>query len=445
MKLIKKKEKNEKIEKSKEIIKKEKIKIKQEKLKQREEKLNKSKLYKILKKFFKIDRDEKISLKEQIFSMIYFEVIGAILCLLILFAITGGQNYFKIYKDLNKLINVYDTIESNYYGELDKEELINSAIDSMLSSIGDSYTTYTEDVDKSQFLEELEGIYEGIGCTVSMTENGEIIVVDVFKNGPAESSGLQTNDIIKQIDDQDFTTKTSEDMANYVKGTKKSKIKLTIEREEVETDIIISRKKVEIPSVTTNIIEQENKKIGYIDVSVFSAVTYKQFKKHLEELEEQNIEGLIIDVREDTGGYLNSVTDISNLFLKKGSIIYQLKDNKTEEKVKDTTKEHREYPIAVLINNSSASASEILASAIKESYGGIIIGTNSYGKGTVQRTKTLSDGSMIKYTTQKWLTPNGNWVNKKGVKPTIEVEFDYENNVDTQLDTAVSEIIKKIN
>lgn len=454
MKLVRKKQTNEKIQRSRDVIKEEKQKIKEEKLKQREKKkkakrnnFSKSKFQLFLKKIFKtgVKKTEEVSLREQIFSMIYFEIIGAVLCLLILFALSGGKNYIKLYSDLSKLIDVYDTIESNYYGELDKEELIDNAIESMVSSIGDDYTTYTDDATTNTFLEELGGTYEGIGCMVAMTVDSEIIVVSIFEDGPAEKAGLQENDIIIKIDDQDFSDKTSEEMANYVKESSKSKIKLTIIRDSEEKEITIKREKVEIPSVTSNVIEQDDKKIGYIDISVFSAVTYEQFKSQLEALEEKSIDGLIIDVRYDTGGYLSSVTDICNLFLKKGEIIYQLEDSKNKEKVKDTTKEHREYPIAVLINGSSASASEILASAIKESYKGIIVGTDSYGKGTVQKTQVLSDGSMIKYTAQKWLTPAGNWINEIGVEPTVEIEFDLTGTTDNQLETAVSEIIKQLN
>lgn len=454
MKLVRKKQTNEKIQRSRDVIKEEKQKIKEEKRKQREKKkkakrnnFSKSKFQLFLKKIFKtgVKKTEEVSLREQIFSMIYFEIIGAVLCLLILFALSGGKNYIKLYSDLSKLIDVYDTIESNYYGELDKEELIDNAIESMVSSIGDDYTTYTDDATTNTFLEELGGTYEGIGCMVAMTVDSEIIVVSIFEDGPAEKAGLQENDIIIKIDDQDFSDKTSEEMANYVKESSKSKIKLTIIRDSEEKEITIKREKVEIPSVTSNVIEQDDKKIGYIDISVFSAVTYEQFKSQLEALEEKSIDGLIIDVRYDTGGYLSSVTDICNLFLKKGEIIYQLEDSKNKEKVKDTTKEHREYPIAVLINGSSASASEILASAIKESYKGIIVGTDSYGKGTVQKTQVLSDGSMIKYTAQKWLTPAGNWINEIGVEPTVEIEFDLTGTTDNQLETAVSEIIKQLN
>ncbi len=428
MKLVNKEENNNKIKK---------------------ERYNKSILRKMLNKILnKKDKDNEVfSLKEQIFSMLYFEIIGAILCLIILFVLSGGRNYIKLYNELKKLINVYDTITENYYGDINKEELIDNAIETMVTSIKDNYTTYTNKNQKNEALEELEGTYEGIGCMVSMTTAGEIIVVNIFEESPAEEAGLKPEDIILKIDGKDFKDKTSDEMANYVKNSKKAKIEITIKRGEEEKTLTIKRKKVEIPSVTSEIKEKDNKKIGYIDISIFSGVTYNQFKKELEKLEKDNIEGLIIDVRSDTGGYLSAVTDISKLFLKKGKVIYQLEDNKGKEKIIDDTKESRKYPIAVLINGTSASASEILASSIKESYNGIVIGTNSYGKGTVQKTRTLEDGSMIKYTAEKWLTPSGNWINEKGVEPAIKVELDIESlskGIDNQLETALTEITNKL-
>lgn len=445
------KKENEKIMKAKEAIKKEKAKIKEEKKRiklEKHQKFYNTKFGKLIQKIFKIEQNKEIenkdvSIKEQIFSMIYFEIMGIILCLLIFFALSGGKNYIKLYKDLSKLINVYDTIVSNYYGDLDKDQLVDNAIESMLNSIGDSYTTYTDEDETDSFLENIEGTYEGIGCMVAMNEASEIYVVSIFADSPAEKAGIQVNDIILKIDDEDYQGKTSEDMANYVKNNENDKINFVVKRGEEEIKLTITREKVEIPSVTSNLIESDDKKIGYIDISIFSGVTYKQFKNELENLEKQNIEGLVIDVRGDTGGYLSSVTDISSLFLEKGKIIYQLEDNKKTEKIKDETKEHRTYPIAVLIDGGSASASEILASAIKESYNGFVVGVNSYGKGTVQKTKQLSDGSMIKYTIQKWLTPDGNWINETGVEPTNIVALNSQEE-DNQLNTAIDLIKEKI-
>lgn len=445
----KRKKENERINKSKEIIKKEKQKIKEEKYKLKREKREKfynTKFGKILKKIFMVKDSETstTSIHEQIFSMLYFELLGIILCLLIFYALSGGKNFIKLYKELDKLINVYDTITSNYYGDLDKNKLIDDAIDSMVSGIGDNYTTYTDEKSTDSFLENIDGTYEGIGCMVSMNEEGNILVVSIFDDSPAQKAGLEVNDIVLKIDGQDFQEKTSEDMADYVKNNKNNKIKLTIQRGEETKELIIVREKIEVPSVSNKILENQEKKIGYISISIFSSVVYDQFKEKLEQLEKDNIQGLIIDVRDNTGGYLNTVTEISSLFLKKGQVIYQLEDNNSIEKIKDETKVSRNYPVAVLVNASSASASEILASAIKESYNGFVVGTNTYGKGSVQKTKKLSDGSMIKYTVQKWLTPNGNWVNEKGVEPTNFVELKIENEQDNQIQTALELISSKI-
>ena len=404
----------------------------------------------IAKIFKKREKHEKVTLKEQIFSMIYFEIIGFIFCLLLLFILSGGKNYLKLYKDLSKLINVYDTISTNYYGELDKNAMIDNAVESMLKEAGDSYTTYTDKKQTTTFLENINSAYEGIGCTVATKKSGEIYIVSVFDNSPAKEAGLQENDIILKIDEMNCQEKTSEDIAKYIKQSKKNKIKLLINRNNEEKEITLNRKKVEIPTVDGKVIKEQNKKIGYIEISIFSSVTYNQFRNKLIELEKENIQGLIIDVRNNTGGYLSSVTNITSIFLKKGDTIYQLENNNKREKIKDNTSEKRTYPIAVLMNVGSASASEILASAIKESYHGLVVGTNSYGKGTVQKTKKLSDGSMIKYTVEKWLTPDGNWINEVGVTPTDFIELksstqeETDQNIDKQYQKALELIIQKI-
>ena len=436
-----------KIKKSQKIIAREKKKIKKEKqrIKTKKEKdFYNTKLGKVAKAFFMIDDENKnkISIKKQILSMIYFEIIGFILCLLLLFILSGGKNYLKLYTELNKLINVYDTITKNYYGELNKKDLVDKAIDTMVNETGDKYTTYTNKNDTKEFMENVNGTYEGIGCTVGMDEDNNIYIVSIFKNTPAEKAGRREKDIILYVDGENYKDKTSTDMSTYIKNNNNKTINLKIKRDNEELDVTLIREKVEIPSVNSEIIEENGKKIGYIDISIFSSVTTKQFKSELKKLENQNIQGLIIDVRNNNGGYLSTATEISSMFLKKGSVIYQLKNNKTTEKIKDKTKEHREYPIAVLINTASASASEILAAAIKESYGGYVVGVNSYGKGTVQKTKKLSDGSMIKYTVQKWLTPNGTWIHKKGVSPTNPVAIDSNSEIDNQLQTATNLLVE---
>lgn len=383
--------------------------------------------------------------KEVIIVMIFSIGIGILMCFGGISIITG-KNYLAVTKDLKKVVDTYYAIVDNYYGELDRDKLIDGAVEGMISSVGDTFTSYSDIDSTSSFDETINGSYEGIGCTVATLEDGTISVIDMFENSPSYKAGLKVGDIILKVDGESYEGKNSNDISNYIKNSGKSKIVLTVKRDNEEKDISINLSKVEIPHVSGKVIEQDSKKIGYIKISLFASNSYKQFKNKLDELEKSNIDDLIIDVRDNSGGYLSSVTDICNLFLDKGKVIYQLEDSKGKVKKKDTTKEKRKYDIVVLINGGSASASEILASAIKESYGGDIVGTNSYGKGTVQQTKKLLDGSMIKYTTQKWLTPDGNSINEVGVTPTkvVELNEEYFNNPTTENDNQLQEAIKLI-
>lgn len=393
----------------------------------------------------KTKEKELYTSKEVIIVMIFSIGIGILMCFGGISIITG-KNYLAVTKDLKKVVDTYYAIVDNYYGELDRDKLIDGAVEGMISSVGDTFTSYSDTDSTSSFDETINGSYEGIGCTVATLENGTISVIDMFEDSPSYKAGLKVGDIILKVDGESYEGKNSNDISNYIKNSGKSKIVLTVKRDNEEKDISINLSKVEIPHVSGKVIEQDSKKIGYIKISLFASNSYKQFKNKLDELEKSNIDDLIIDVRDNSGGYLSSVTDICNLFLDKGKVIYQLEDSKGKVKKKDTTKEKRKYDIVVLINDGSASASEILASAIKESYGGDIVGTNSYGKGTVQQTKKLLDGSMIKYTTQKWLTPDGNSINEVGVTPTkvVELNEEYFNNPTTENDNQLQEAIKLI-
>ena len=393
----------------------------------------------------KTKEKELYTSKEVIIVMIFSIGIGILMCFGGISIITG-KNYLAVTKDLKKVVDTYYAIVDNYYGELDRDKLIDGAVEGMISSVGDTFTSYSDTDSTSSFDETINGSYEGIGCTVATLEDGTISVIDMFEDSPSAKAGLKVGDIILKVDGESYEGKNSNDISNYIKNSGKSKIVLTVKRDNEEKDISINLSKVEIPHVSGKVIEQDSKKIGYIKISLFASNSYKQFKNKLDELEKSNIDDLIIDVRDNSGGYLSSVTDICNLFLDKGKVIYQLEDSKGKVKKKDTTKEKRKYDIVVLINGGSASASEILASAIKESYGGDIVGTNSYGKGTVQQTKKLLDGSMIKYTTQKWLTPDGNSINGVGVTPTkvVELNEEYFNNPTTENDNQLQEAIKLI-
>ena len=437
----KSKDKDKKLKNRSNDKKKDKIKFK-EKIKSLKKKLSKFMI-------FERDRTSMYSFKEVIVIMFFSLGLGFFACLSFVKIFNNGRSYMALSNDLSKFVDTYYAIKDNYYGELDNEKLVDSAIKGMISAIGDEYTSYSDTDDADNFKQTVSGIYEGIGCTVGVNLDNKIVVVDMFKDSPAEKAGLKVGDIIIKIDGEDFVGKSSTDMSNYVKFSKNSKVVLTIIRDEETMELDVERKKIEIPYVSGEVITKDDMKIGYIDISLFSSTIYDQFKRELEKLEKENISGLVIDVRGNSGGYLSGVTDILNLFLKKGDVIYQLESGNKKQIKKDTTKEKRGYPVAVLVNGGSASASEILASAIKESYNGFVVGTKTYGKGTVQQTTTLPDGSMVKYTVQKWLTPNGNWVNEVGVEPTDTVELDIsyaENPImenDNQLQKALELVTKK--
>ena len=432
----------EEISKQKEKIKdiKDKLKNEKDKLKKLNKKNKSNKILNMLKK----DENDTYKFKEVLVIMLFSLALGFFTCFSIITIFNGGKSYFTVSKDLNKFIDAYYTIIDNYYGDLDKDDLVNSAIEGMVGSVGDVYTNYSDSDTTTSFLETVEGTYEGIGCTIAQKQTGEIVIIDMFDDGPSAKAGLMIDDIILKVDDIDAEGKTTTELSDYIKNSKNKNVTITVLRGNEEKEINVVRDKVEVPTVTSQVLEKNNKKIGYLNISIFSSVTDRQFNTELQKLQKENIEGLIIDVRGNGGGYLSSVTNILNRILEKDKVIYQLKSKDKVEKKKDTTKECLNIPIAVLTNTGSASASEILASAIKESYGGYVVGTNTYGKGTVQQTMQLTDGSMIKYTVQNWLTPNGNWVNEVGLEPTdfVELSDEYYNNPtidnDNQLQTALT-------
>ena len=385
---------------------------------------------------------------DEVFSITIFSLLlGVLACFSVLTILNKGKNYFVLSKELAKFVDAYDAIVDNYYKEVDKDKLVESAINGMVSSIGDEYTSYSDKDVTDNFNEAVNGKYMGIGALIMKSEN-DLVIYKIFEDSPSYRAGLKDGDIILKLDDKDTKDMSVNDIASIVKNDDNKEVKLLIKRGEENLDITIVKDMVELPVVSGKVINHNDKKIGYISLSIFSSVASEQFNKELVKLEKEGISGLVIDVRGNSGGYLTTVTDIASYFLKKGDIIYKLEVNDKVTVRKDKTKESRDYPVAVLIDKNSASASEILASSIKESYNGYVVGTNSYGKGTVQQTLVLSDGSMIKYTIEKWLTPLGNWINEEGVVPTnyVELSSEYLNNPvfenDNQLNKAL-ELVSK--
>ena len=443
---------NKKIQEAKKIIKEEKKKIKQERKNIKKKKLNnfkKTRLGRFLGKFIYVFSDEKSSYSfSEVFVITLISlVLGAFACVSVLTIISGGRNYLKLSKELSKFYDAYDTLVDNYYGDLSKEELVDNAISGMVSSVGDVYTNYADSDETNKFNELVNGVYEGLGCTIQQVDSETVKVALVYEDSPAEKAGIKEGDLIKKIDELDATEGINR-LSEYIKKEATGDVKIVISRDNEEKTITLKRGTVEIPVVSSEVFTKNDKKIGYLKISIFSSVAAKQFENKLKELEMQGIDALVIDVRDNNGGYLTTVTDIASSLLPKGKNIYQIQKDNKKVATKDKTSTKREYPIAIIVNGNSASASEILAGAIKESYNGYVVGTKTYGKGTVQQVKTLGDGSMIKYTIENWLTPDGNWINKKGIEPTDEVELSKEyyenptNENDNQLQKAL-EVVSK--
>lgn len=344
---------------------------------------------------------------------------------------------------------VYNLIQKEYYVKTDKSKLIDGAINGMLEALDDQHTSYFNKTATDNFNLIMNGSYEGIGAELSSDNDGNVVILSVFKNSPANEVGLKHGDKILSVNNKSTEGMTPTEVVAIIKDKDEKTAKIKINRDGKELEFELEKRIIEIESVESKTFNVNGKKIGYVMINNFANNTYSQFRKNIESLEKENIAGLVIDVRGNSGGYLHSVTEMLDMFLPAGSISYQISDRKTTTKYKVTSQESRNYPVAVLADKSSASASEILAIALKESYGADVVGTNTYGKGTVQTTKDLSSGAMIKYTIQKWLSPKGNWINDVGVEPTYKVELDesYAKNPkdenDNQLQKALEVVANK--
>jgi len=388
---------------------------------------------------------KQFKLSEVIILICITLVIGFILGVSILKVFYEKDDTRKYSNDqyLSKFIENYNYVIDNYYGDLDKDKLIDSAISGMLSSIDDPYTTYIDSETSNTFNTTLEGSFQGIGVEIVNDSDNNIVVYSVLDDSPASRAGIQSGDIMKSINGESLANVSTADFVSKIRNSNEASFDLVIVRDNKDMEVKINRELVTIKSVKGEIIEKNDKKIGYIYMSIFANNSYSQFKSELESLEESGIDGLIIDVRGNTGGHLTAVENILGLFLDSSHVIYQTENKNGVVKRYSHGSVTKTYPIVVLTNEASASASEILAGALSQEYGAKLVGKHTFGKGTVQELKTLPDGEQYKFTTQKWLTPNGTWIHGTGLSVDVEVEFNkdyYDNPVhenDVQLQTAI--------
>ncbi|MDP4169318.1 MAG: S41 family peptidase [Bacillota bacterium] len=325
---------------------------------------------------------------------------------------------------LEKVNQAYELILNKYVEKVDRDKLVEGAIQGMLSTLKDPYSVYMDKETANQFSQALGSSFEGIGAEVGMVD-GRIVIVNPFKNSPAEKAGLKPNDQIVKINGQSTEGLDLNKATLKIRGPKGTVVKLEIVRKALSDPITINVKRDEIPleTVYSKIKKENGKKIGYLDITSFSENTATDFKKQLASLEYDGIKGLVIDVRGNPGGLLSSVEEIlQELVTSQKPMVQIQKRNGEKEPFFTTLKNEKDYPVAVLVDKGSASAAEILAGALKEADGYPLVGEKTFGKGTVQQAISMGDGSNIKLTLFKWLTPDGHWIHKKGISPTVVVK-----------------------
>lgn len=365
-------------------------------------------------------------------------------------AITAGiivtNNYDLSYKglstdkNLNEFLKAYSNIVNNYYEDIDKEKMLDAAMDAMLNYLGDNYTTYLTKEQRKELEERLAGEYEGLGIKISGRE-----IVEITENSPASEAGLMVGDLFVSVEGTDVTNATSSIISTLIRDDSKKEVNIVIDRNGNQMPFKITKSLIPTSSISYELKENN---IGYLKIDIFSRPLTSEIENALVDMESKGMQKLIIDVRDNTGGYLDSAETTASLFLEKGKLIYSLQDKNGKEDYKDTTETKRDYPIVVLTNRNSASSSEILAAALKDSYNAILVGETTYGKGKVQQTYDIENGGMAKYTSAKWLRPNGSCIDGVGLKPDYEVNiiYDYNENgeivgyTDTQLNKAIEVI-----
>ncbi|KRF51531.1 peptidase S41 [Bacillus sp. Soil745] len=324
--------------------------------------------------------------------------------------------------EFEKLYSTYDKIKDDYYEEVDEEKLVDGAINGMIKSLDDPYSAYMDKKEASSFHESISSSFEGIGAEIQ-EQDGQIMVVSPIKGSPAEKAGVKPNDIILSVDGKSVEGLSSSEAVLKIRGEKGTKVDLSISRAGESEPIKLTIKRDTIP-IETVYAEMLDDGVAKIQVTSFSEHTVQELKTALEEMSKKDMKGLVLDLRGNPGGLLDQAIEMASLFIPNGKVVLQVEDRSGKKDVyKSENDGELKIPVVVLIDDGSASASEIVAAAVSESADIPLIGVKSFGKGTVQTAQDFEDGSNFKYTAAKWLTPEGNWIHKKGIKPDINVKL----------------------
>ena len=325
--------------------------------------------------------------------------------------------------EFSKLYTAYDTLKNSYFEDVEQEDLINGAINGMVQALDDPYSDYMDTKEAKNFHESISSSFEGIGAEIQELD-GFIQIVSPIKESPAEKAGLKPNDKVISVDGKSIQGMSATEAVLLIRGEKGSTVTLSIERPGMAEpmDVSIVRDTIPIETVYGEMIEGEEG-IAKVQLTSFSENTTKELINTLNELESQGMKGLVLDLRQNPGGLLDQAIAIASLFLPDNEMILQIEDREGNRQEIKSSSSHSnpEVPLVVIVDKGSASASEILAGAFKESGNITLVGEKTFGKGTVQRAQDFKDGSNLKFTTEKWLTPKGNWIHKKGITPDVEV------------------------
>ncbi len=330
----------------------------------------------------------------------------------------------EVDKDFQKILYLKEYIENNYYQSTTETAFEDGILKGLFASLEDPYSEYMTKSEYDSFITHAKGTYGGVGIIVTPGEDGYITVVSPIEDTPGERAGIISGDKIIKVNDEDVTADKLDEAIALMKGKPGTKVDLTLVRKSRNEPFVVTIQREEIRLKTIR-SKAMGDNIGYIRITMFDDKTADDFKSHLRELEAQNIKGLVIDLRNNPGGSLRECVEIADELLGKQVIVYT-KDREGKEDYLRSDINKVDYPFTILVNNGSASASEILTGAVKDTDSGVIIGTRTFGKGLVQAVRELSDGTGFKLTTSQYFTPKGNYIHGKGIEPNIVVELPEE-------------------
>lgn len=376
---------------------------------------------------------------------------GALLTLLVVSLAACGLQHINegiISSDTEtKLSYLKKLIDETYLHDIKEKDLNEGIYKGYVEGLGDQYSAYYDKKETKELSESLDGSFSGIGAVMTQdASSGVITITQVYDDSPAKKAGIKAGDILYRVEEKTVTGKDLDKVVSWIKGKKGTKVNLTLLRgtNSDKIKVTATRDVLNVETVKYKVLENQ---IGYISISEFDSVTGAQFAKALKQLQKKNIEGLVVDLRNNPGGSLSTVCDILDSILPKGLIVYTKDKNGKKEEYTSDEKHRLNLPMSVLVNGQSASASEIFAGAVQDYGKAEIIGTQTYGKGVVQNLFDLKDGTCVKLTTSEYFTPKGRNIDGKGITPDVKIEYKYnakDPKADNQLDKAVSVVKDKI-